>query len=275
MFCPNCGAQTVEGAAFCVKCGKPLPNLSGNQTVNAVPQAQNTFTQPSVPIAGGTVQINQHIAQPVPQANTLFTAPQQVPAQAPRVGFSNAVNDPRFASKKRTQGCASFIFSLLIIPMPLLGFTAYGYFSDKMPMKEALMIGAGVSGIFLLFYIILGLKKLFSSDWEGVVIGLTEEEHLYHRNNANRTYTDRNEYYYLYVVKIQTTSGKIKKIENKSPNSFYYKYFKAGDKVKYHHDIDYYEKYDKTYDTHLLCPFCARVNPITDDVCKCGAPIMK
>ena len=47
------------------------------------------------------------------------------------------------------------------------------------------------------------------------------------------------EYYYLYVVKIQTTSGKIKKIENKSPNSFYYKYFKAGDRVKYHHDIDY------------------------------------
>ncbi len=272
MFCPNCGAQTVEGAAFCVKCGKQLPIISGNQTVPVNPAAaQNLFTQP--PVAGGTAQINQQIAQPIPQVNNVLVS--QPPAQIQRVGFSNAVNDPRFASKKRTQGCAAFIFSLIIIPMPFIGFVAYSYFGHEMAMTEALKIGGCVSGIFLLFYIIFGLKKLLSSDWEGVVVALTEEEHLYHRNNANRTYTDRNEYYYLYVVKIQTASGKIKKIENKSPNSFYYKYFNVGDKVKYHHDIDYYEKYDKTYDTHLLCPFCARVNPIADDVCKCGAPIMK
>ncbi len=276
MFCPNCGAQTVDGAAFCVKCGKQLPNVSASQTVPANPTAtQNLFTQP--PVAGGTVQINQQVVQPIPQANVILAQPPaQVVAPIQRVGFSNAVNDPRFASKKRTQGCASFIFSLIVIPMPLIGFAIYGYyFQDKMPMKEVLLTGAGVSGIFLLFYVVFWLKKLFSSDWEGVVTALTEEEHLYHRNNANRTYTSRNEYYYMYVVRIQTTSGKIKKIENRSQNSFYYNYFKVGDRVKYHHDIDYYEKYDKTYDTHILCPFCAKVNPITDDVCKCGAPIMK
>ena len=263
MFCPNCGAQTVDGAAFCVKCGKPLPNTIPNNTV-----AQTNA------IAGGTVQINQQVVPPSPQASNLFVTPP--PQMVSRIGFSNAINDPRFASKKRTQGCASFIFSLIVIPMPLIGFAIYGYyFQDKMPMKEVLLTGAGVSGIFLLFYVIFWLKKLLSSDWEGVVTALTEEEHLYHRNNANRTYTSRNEYYYMYVVRIQTTSGKIKKIENRSQNSFYYNYFKVGDRVKYHHDIDYYEKYDKTYDTHILCPFCAKVNPITDDVCKCGAPIMK
>ena len=36
-----------------------------------------------------------------------------------------------------------------------------------------------------------------------------------------------------------------------------------------------YEKYDKTNDTHILCPFCSRVNPVSDDVCKCGAPLVK
>ena len=276
MFCPNCGAQTVEGAAFCVKCGKPLPNLSGNQTVNAVPQAQNTFTQPSVPIAGGTVQINQHIAQPVPQANTLFTAPQQVPAQAARVGFTNAVNDPRYASKKRSQGCAAFIFSLIIIPMPFIGFVAYSYFWHEMAMTEALKIGGGVSGIFLLFYLFLGLKKMFSSQWDGVVIALTEEEHLYHRHSStNRSFIHNNDYYYLYVVKIQTDDGRIKRIESKSENSYYYNYLEVGDRVRYHPDIDYYEKYDKSNDTHILCPFCNKVNPISEDVCKCGAPVLK
>ena len=275
MFCPNCGAQTVEGASFCVKCGKPLPNVSGNQTVNAIPQAQNTFTQPPTPIAGGTAQINQQIVQPIPQASNLFVAPQQVPAQGGRVGFTNAVNDPRFASKKRTQGCASFIFSLIVIPMPFIGFVCYSKFGDSMPMNEALKIGACVSGVFLLFYIIFSLKKLLSSRWDGVVISLTEEEHLYHRDNTNRVHTTRNEYYYLYVVKIQTDSGKIKRIENRSENSYYYNYFKVGDRVRYYPDIDYYEKYDKSRDTHILCPFCAKVNPITNDVCKCGAPIMK
>ncbi len=264
MFCPYCGSQAVDGAAFCVKCGKQLPNISGN--INA----------PTNNVAGETARIfqsTQAVVPSNPQSSNLFVTPPSQPVL--RVGYSNAINDPIFASKKRSQGCAAFIFSLIVIPLPFIGFSIYGYFSDKMPMKEALIVGAGVSGIFLIFYIFLWLKKLLSSDWEGVVVALTEEEHVYHRNNANRAYTDRNEYYYLYVVKIQTTSGKIKKIENKSRNSYYYNYFKVGDKVKYHHDIDYYEKYDKTYDTHLLCPFCARVNPITDDVCKCGAPIMK
>ena len=48
-----------------------------------------------------------------------------------------------------------------------------------------------------------------------------------------------------------------------------------GDRVRYHPDIDYYEKYDKSNDTHILCPFCNKVNPISDDVCKCGAPVLK
>ncbi|MBR4569310.1 MAG: zinc ribbon domain-containing protein, partial [Candidatus Riflebacteria bacterium] len=61
MFCPNCGAPTVDGAAFCVKCGKPLPNTITNNTV-----AQTNA------IAGGTVQINQQVVPPSPQASNLF-----------------------------------------------------------------------------------------------------------------------------------------------------------------------------------------------------------
>lgn len=271
MFCPYCGAQTVDGAVFCIKCGKQLPNSA---TPANNPNTQNIPTQPVNNIAGDTAKIVQQTVLPNPQANNLFVAPP--PQQLSRVGYSNAVNDPRFISKRRNQSCIAFGCSIIMIPMPFIGFWAYSQFWHGMEMSEALKVGAGVSAIFFVFYLILWIKKLFSRQWEGVVTALCEEEHIYRRNHSEgSSFTRQREYYYLYVVKIQTDSGKIKRIENKSAKSFYFNYLKVGDRVKYHPDINYYEKYDKTKDTHILCPFCNRVNPITDDVCKCGAPVVK
>lgn len=304
MFCPYCGSQTVEGAAFCVKCGKQLPNSA---TLANNPNTQNIPTQPVNNIAGDTAKIVQQTVLPSPQGNTAKTVQQTVlpnpqantakivqqavlpnpqannlfvappPQQVSRVGYSNAVNDPRFISKRKNQSCLALGCSIIMIPIPFIGFWAYSQFWHGMEMSEALKVGAGVSAIFFVFYLILWIKKLFSHQWEGVVIGLSEEEHLSRKNyhSEGSTFTRHDNYYYLYVVKIQTDSGKIKRIENKSAKSFYFNYFKVGDRVKYHPDIDYYEKYDKTNDTHLLCPLCNRVNPITDDVCQCGVPIIK
>ena len=271
MFCPYCGSQTVDGAAFCVKCGKSLPNTSN--TANNI--SSNSVSNPTQQV----VAQQQHvppIVKPNPQVNNLFVEPSNNQI-VQRIGFSNAVNDPRFISKRRNQSCIALGCSIFMIPVPFIGFWAYSQFWHGMEMSEALKVGAGVSGIFLLFYIFIWLKKIFGRQWDGVVIGLAEEEHVSRRDyhSEGSTFTRQRDYYYLYVVKIQTDSGKIKKIENRSENSYYFRYFKVGDRVRYHPDIDYYEKYDKTNDTHELCPFCNRVNPITDDVCKCGAPIIK
>lgn len=46
MYCPFCGKETVEGAAFCVHCGKPVaPVAPAAETVQAAPAAQDTKDQ--------------------------------------------------------------------------------------------------------------------------------------------------------------------------------------------------------------------------------------
>lgn len=272
MFCPYCGSQTVEGACFCVKCGKQLPNIN-NTNVSAQTQTSSSVVQ-TQQVPQQVVPNNQVVQQtilPNQQPSNLFVSQ---PVQ--RIGFSNAINTAKFKSKLWIQKFAAFIFALIIIPLPFIGFVAYSFFSDKMKMQEALTTGACVSGIFLLFYIFYFLKRAFTFQWEGVVIGkFVEEKSRWRSYSSDSRRYESKEYYDVYVVKIQTDSGSFKRIENNSEDSYYYSYFNIGDRVKFHPSIDYYEKYDKSHDTHLLCPLCAKVNPITEDYCKCGAPIIK
>lgn len=255
MFCPFCGSQCVDGAAFCIKCGKRLPNL---ETKN---NNQATHTEQNINLQNVEKATNKsNVATPAQSPKVASSATTQC------IGFSNAVSDDRFKSKLSAQKRASFIFTIILIALPFIGFVIYSL-TSKMKMQEAMAIGGGVSGLFALFCIFSYLKQCFSSSWEGVVISKEVEKrrkrkHDYHTHN-------------VYIVNIQTDAGKIRQIENPASDSYYYSYFNVGDRVKYHHNLEYYEKYDKSHDTHLLCPFCGSLNPITDELCKCGSPIIK
>ncbi len=255
MFCSYCGAKCVDKAVFCIKCGKRLPSLeanNSNQSAHIEQKSNLQDTEKTTDKSSATV---------APMAQKA-----EASATAQYIGFSNAVNDYRFKSKLSAQKRASFIFSIILIALPFIGFVIYSL-TSKMKMSEAMAIGGGVSGLFALFCIFSYLKQCFSSSWEGVVISKEvvkrrKRKHDYHTHN-------------VYIVNIQIDAGKIRQIENPSSDSYYYSYLNAGDRVKYHHKLEYYEKYDKSHDTHLLCPFCGNLNPITDELCKCGSPIIK
>ena len=47
MFCPNCGTQNTDQAAFCVSCGTPLKNTTASPTPPPAPPPPNFNPNPS------------------------------------------------------------------------------------------------------------------------------------------------------------------------------------------------------------------------------------
>ena len=56
-----------------------------------------------------------------------------------------------------------------------------------------------------------------------------------------------------------------------------YDYLEVGDRVRFHPRLNVaLEKYDKTGDEYLLCPFCGRQNPLDAHACvKCTRPLLR
>ena len=56
-----------------------------------------------------------------------------------------------------------------------------------------------------------------------------------------------------------------------------YGYLNVGDRVRYHPQLSVpLEKYDKTRDGCLICPFCGQPMPIENDYCdKCKKPLLR
>ncbi len=51
-FCPSCGAEVIEGAAFCAKCGKPISVPSAAQVPPAAAQAPAPAPSPNSTTVG-------------------------------------------------------------------------------------------------------------------------------------------------------------------------------------------------------------------------------
>lgn len=63
MFCPKCGKESKDGAAFCGGCGAKLPTSSGSQLVNVTPSSSvSAVAQSSTPASGSANNKNRIIA---------------------------------------------------------------------------------------------------------------------------------------------------------------------------------------------------------------------
>ncbi len=143
--------------------------------------------------------------------------------------------------------------------------------SIKEDNTEYLGYGVVISAVFLIFNLLSAIKKKSERQWDGVVIDkYTKQRTASSTDDGFTTYT-------LYIVKIRKENGRIKKLKEKERNCPYYEYLQIGDKVRYHPQFTYfYEKFDKSRDSYLLCPICATKNSITQDNCSsCGVPVIK
>ena len=206
-------------------------------------------------------------------AQTGNLADKQAAEGARRIGYSQRIHDPAFARYLKHTNQWSALFSVILAVAAVIGFYIYGETSHEMENPQALFIGLGIGGMFLLtaLYTIVARKR--SKTWDGQVVDKTIKE------KTRRYDTGKNDssidYYTEYAVIIRDERGKKHQLTAQDDRTVF-DYFKEGDRVRHHAGLNSYEKYDKSQDSIIFCNACATLCQISDDVCfRCKCPLLK
>jgi len=234
MFCEHCGEALSENEKFCKYCK------------NAHEQsAQQGQTQETV-----DTNINSSY-----------------------IGFSSRINDLAFAKYVNNTNRWSGIFSIILAFATVIGFFIYGEMSSEMENPQALFIGLGIGGMFIIIALFTIISRGKSKTWDGKVVNKKIEK------KRRKKSTGDNDYYWKdfieYSVLIQGEDRKISKICVEDDDTVY-NYYQIGDRVRHHKRLNSYEKYDKSTDSIIFCNACASLNDINDDYCfRCKCPLLK
>ncbi len=245
MYCTNCGNKIEDGSKFCVNCGKAVQS-----NIQQPAQQYHTFS-------GNTDYGN---------VNTYMNSSMTT------VGFSNRVNDPEILAAVKRNRRVSKIFSLFIVPLPLICFVIYGQVSKSIELVESVKYGGVVSAVFLLFALFGFLRDRAKNTYEAVVTD-KKIRHTYRHNNS-----DERDLVTEYITVARTTDGKKKKIVERSGSQIWaYNYMNVGDRFRYHPQFHFpYELYDKSKAPYIACVCCGTKNSVQSDRCtKCNLPLLK
>lgn len=186
------------------------------------------------------------------------------------MAYSSKIDDQAFDKYRQNVKNWNFLFALIIAVAVIAGFYAYGEFSNEMNNPEALQIGLGIGLMFLIIGMLSNKSRNNNRTWDGVVIdkktSITTKDIGYPNVKAER---------YVFTICIKDDNGKIHEIREEDDETVY-NYYKIGDKVRYHGNLNSYEKYDKSGDEIIFCNACAFLHDIKETVCKnCGCPLLK
>lgn len=198
-----------------------------------------------------------------------YSKSEEQPCTAGLVGFSSKVSDPAFASYKKKSVTWAFLFAGILAVIAMVGFPIYGNMSGEIDWPDSLFYGLGIGGMFLMIALLQTMKKGLDKTWDGVV-EYKDSYTLKERNRNGQTH-----YHTIYILKIKKDSGGTKKHKWRDiPGVF--DYYNVGDKVRHHKGFSYYEKYDKSNDTQIMCAACMSFQDIDKDICpRCKCPLLK
>ena len=243
MFCENCGTKLADSARFCPECGAAQGQAAAQVQVAAQPAARS--------------QSRHRPAQPASSSAENL------------IGFSPKINDPAFAAYKRKSVTWSFLFASILAVIAIIAFPIYGKQSGELDWPQSLYYGMGIGGMFVVIALLQTIKRGLDHTWDGVV----EYKDSYReidRNDSNHTSTTP-----VYVIKVRKASGGVKKHKWRGITGPY-SYYNVGDQVRHHRGFEYYEKYDKSQDSQILCAACLSMNDIHLQQCKrCKCPLLK
>lgn len=183
-------------------------------------------------------------------------------------GFSQLAFNPELvaAVAKSRENTANTIKKIMPVPFVFLGLL--GCVIEDIGFPMGFLVGGFFSFAIGAFYLFDSYQEKSDKPWEGVLVDKYKEE-----NTRNLTPKDEDaipmyEKWITYVLVFRTTDGQKKTLEERKTTK-YYDYFRIGDRVLYHPQLNgFYEKYDKSLDRYLICPICGRENKIKNDRCK-------
>jgi len=176
------------------------------------------------------------------------------------MGYSLKIHDPAFKQYLKNTKDYRYQFAFVLAVIAVIAFYIYGEVSNEMDNPEALYIGLGIGGMFLLIgvYAVFSLKE--KPSWDGEVV---EKEIIEQENITN------------FVVYFEDNKHKRYQIVSENDATLY-DYYKIGEKVRYHGKLKTYEKFDKSKDDIIFCNACSFMHEITEIVCRnCGCPLLK
>ena len=203
-------------------------------------------------------------------------APDSCPAAGcGRIGYSERIHDPAFARYLKHTNRWSALFSMILAIAAVVGFYIYGETSREMENPQAMFIGLGIGGLFLLIALYTVIARKASKTWDGVVVDKTIKK----KNRRQSTGSGDNDYYIHYyteyAVIVRDERGKTHRMTAEDDRTVF-DYFQVGDRVRHHAGLNSYEKYDKSRDSILFCNACGTLCQIRDDVCfRCKCPLLK
>lgn len=207
--------------------------------------------------------------------NPTYNNPTGYPTYGGRVGYSERIQDPAFANYIKSSNKWSVIFSVILAIAAVIGFFIYGEKSRDMDNPQALFIGLGLGGLFLLIALFTILARKRSKTWDGLVVDKTIKNKSRHQSSGSGDDDYYVVHYTEYTVIIRDEKGK-KHFISAEDDDTKYNYYQIGDRVRHHQGLNSYEKFDKSRDNIIFCNACGSLCDISDDYCyRCKCPLLK
>ncbi|MEA5038357.1 MAG: hypothetical protein VB086_00810 [Clostridiaceae bacterium] len=195
------------------------------------------------------------------------------PGHGGGIGYSARIHDPAFARYIKNTNRWAAIFSMILAAAAIIGFYIAGERgTEGMENPQALYIGLGIGGMFLLIALFTIRSRKKSRTWDGVVSDKQIKEKSRQKESGNEYYT---QYYTEYIVLIRDENGKEHRLCTEDDDTVF-NYYQVGDRVRHHAGLNSYEKYDKSKDSIIFCSACATLCDMNDEVCpRCKCPLLK
>ena len=183
-------------------------------------------------------------------------------------GYSRLIDSEPVQKALKKQKRITRIVSVILVILPVIGFGIYGAVSGAMDVGKALVIGLVISAVFLLAALISALRQKLEKPFEGTVV----EKKRTIRLGDSRQRGGRSKI--KCTIRFECEDGKRRK---KEVPLDVFNYLNEGERVRYLPQFPRpYEKYDKRPDGEVMCMFCGRRNPLSEQNCSgCGNVLIK